>query len=405
MTPAPELLEQRPAVRPEIVLGPVLRRGPAQVCAVWDPRRDRRYELSGRLRFVMGRLDGRRTLADVGEEYRSTFGVRLDEQGWVRILTALGSRRLLTAGPDEAAPPSPPAEAPYPRTLRYGRVVLGDPSALLERWTAALRPVFTRVFFGCATAVFLAALIAVGRHWQALTADATALLRRPVLLLPVVLLLAVSTVLHELAHGMAARQFGGAATEIGIAWFLPAVFPYCKVEGVSLFPSRGHRAATAFAGVFANLAVLLPFCVLWWCTAPGGALRPVAAGFLLAGVLAAAGNLLPLPGLDGYQVLGAALNMSDLSAESRRYLRLLIRKCTGGPDETLAYPRWTRRVYGGYPLLAVGSVGAFVVALVAVCFRVGTPVVGATAVAAVVSLVTAAILGALVVRRVRAGAR
>lgn len=336
------LLDQAPSVRDAVMIGPVVYRGPSQVHIALDRESRKYYEFPVKLGWVMERLDGTRTLGRIGAEFAEEFGTRLDEQGWIRILTQLGGRGLLTGSP-VSDPPVVPVRKP---TVLAGKLAVRRPGEFLDRlhrWTGWL--LHPEVVAG-SMALFGILLISIAVYSDELFTETRALLHHPVFAVAVLLILWGSVAVHELAHGVAARHLGGEVLEIGVVWRLPAFFPYCRVEGVSCFRSRWQRSATAFAGAHANLLVLLLVTPVWLATSTGSAINDAAAGMLLVGGFAALVNLLPLPGWDGYRIVGYLAGTADLAGDSRRYW--------AAPDRS-AYPRRLRRIYRAYPMLAVLS--------------------------------------------------
>ena len=57
------LLDLRPALRPGILVGPALTRGPAVVHLLKDPTTGVRMEVGAKEHFIIARLDGSRSLA------------------------------------------------------------------------------------------------------------------------------------------------------------------------------------------------------------------------------------------------------------------------------------------------------------------------------------------------------
>lgn len=347
------LLAQRPALRAEVLRGTALRRGPALVHLVKDPRGGQSFEVGVKEHFLMARLDGTRTLGEIGEEYAAHFGRRLGEANWRQLLRLLWERGLLTGA--EAAPAPAPAEAgDARRTLFQGTLRLtADAAATTDRLHRVFGPLLSAV---CVVPVVLLALameIFVGLRLGDFAHEALRLFRQPAALLAVFTLLWVSTALHELAHGVVARRFGGTVSEIGLRWHLPMVFMYCKVENYLYLPTRWARVATAAAGTVMNLAFLLPFWLLWSLLPGGDPARGPLAGLLLIGSVTALTNLVPLPPMDGYKMLGHALGMADYATESRRFLRLLCARAVRRGDGVARYPRGARVAYTAYGLGAV----------------------------------------------------
>jgi putative peptide zinc metalloprotease protein len=187
-----------------------------------------------------------------------------------------------------------------------------------------------------------------------------ALLTRPAVLIPFAVFLWFSICLHELAHGIAARHYGGVVSEIGLRWRFPAVMMYCTVDNYLFLPGLRAKLVVAAAGAYVNLLLLLPFALWWALLDPADPGRPPLTGMLFVGIVQALSNLVPLPPLDGYRMLGHAMGTTNLAPETRTYLALRRR----GRDAVAAYPRRARRLYTSY---AVASVALVLLAAAGVC--------------------------------------
>ncbi|MFH8980594.1 hypothetical protein [Streptomyces varsoviensis] len=355
----PSLLELRPARHPEIVVGPGLARGPRVLHLIKDRRVNRSYEVGAKEHFVISRLDGERTLAEIGTEYAGRFGRRLGEPGWRQLLGLLSARRLLVGNPPPEPAPEPASDPESAAAPKRGYrpmgtdISFGDPSRLLGRAHRRLRFLYAPYALVPLLAVVVAMEAVLAARLPELLHQTHTLWRHPDLAMIVVGLLWVSSGLHELAHGLTSHHFGGGASEVGLRWRPPMAYLYCRTEGTMLFGPRRHRVATAAAGVVANLVFLLPFFPLWMWFPPDDVTRDALAALLLLGSVRGLVNYLPVPNLDGYVMLSHALNVTDLSTESYRYARLFGRRLLGRGDETAAYPRRTRVIHLCY---AVGSV-------------------------------------------------
>ena len=75
--------------------------------------------------------------------------------------------------------------------------------------------------------------------------------------------------LHELAHALTCRHFGGQCHELGVMLlvFLPCL--YCNVSDAWMFDSRWRRAAVDVAGMYVELVLAAACTFLWWFTVPG----------------------------------------------------------------------------------------------------------------------------------------
>jgi len=391
------LLDLRPQLRTDIVVSPPVLRGTATIRLIKDPRSGRRFELRAKEHFILDRLDGSRTLAEIGDEYAAHFGARLGEPQWRRLLRLVYDRGLTTDAPTPSEEPTATGAAAgaadrKPSGLLSGNVrLVADAPSFIERLyraTAYVRTPYALVPVLLAL-VAMAADLAV--DFGELQRGAAYVIGHPALLLAVLTLLWSSQGLHELGHGVAGRAFGAGVGEIGLRWHWGTVLMYCRVEDVQFFARRREQVATACAGVFVNLLILLPFWVAFMACAPASQARRLLGGLLLIGMAAALVNLLPLPPLDGYLALGYGLGVSRLATESNRFLKLLAARAIGRGAGLAAYPARLRALYGTYGALSVALAAGLGVTAVLVSRRILTDHFGRSAGLVPVVLVAAAI--------------
>ncbi|MFD8806905.1 hypothetical protein, partial [Streptomyces sp. NPDC059597] len=354
-------LAARPRVRPDLVQGPALVRGAARVHLLKDPRSGRRLEIGPKEHFLISRMDGSRTLAEIGQDYAGTFGARLGEAQWGQLLRLLHGRGLMEGSPAPAAGP-PPGPGHPPNGILAGRTrMVADAPALMDRLhrttTWARRPAVLTVLTALAAGVLVAVAVQAGTLWR--QTEETA--RQPVLLFAIGCVLWCGLALHELAHGLFARAWGGKVTEIGLRWFCFATYLYCEVEDVQFLGSRGRKVATACAGAFANLLFLVPFYALWALLPAGADGHSALGALLLLGTVLGLANLLPLPPLDGYKALAHALGVVELAGGSRTFLALAVRRMLRRGPGVAAYPVRLRLLYGGFALLLAVQSAALLV--------------------------------------------
>ncbi|HWM37195.1 MAG TPA: M50 family metallopeptidase [Streptomyces sp.] len=367
--PPPGILSHRPALRPEVLISPPLLRAASTIHLVKDPYSGASFEVGSREHFLISRLDGGRTLEEIGAEYAQSFGKRLGEANWQQLLGLLGSRGLLAGAPVPGAPgPAPAASAPVPApvkprqpqdpparpgmvsgSLLRGRVrMVADADATTAALHRALRPLLRPPVMLPLLALTAAMEVLLATRARELAFDTWWLVKHPVALLAVCAVIWFSIALHELAHGVAARHYGATVSEIGLRWRLPVAIMYCTVDNYLYLRRRRHQLVIAGAGAFVNLVVLLPAAAWWSALPPGDPTRKVLSGLLLLGSLQALVNLVPLPPLDGYAMLSHALRISGYAPESGRYVRLRLRDRAAAA----AYPRRARTLYTAY---AIGS--------------------------------------------------
>lgn len=340
----PDLSTHRPRLRPDVLLSRALLRGPATVHLIKDPVGGASFEVGPKEHFLISRLDGTRGLDEIGEEYATAFGRRLGPANWRQLLGLLGTRGLLAGAPPPEKTPEPPGPALSGTLYRGTLRLVADADATTGRLHRLLRPLLRRPALLPLLALCLATEVFLATDLATLLDDTWWLVHQPVALVGVFTLLWLSTAGHELAHGVAARHYGGTVSEIGLRWRLPAMIMYCRVDNYRFLRSRAHQLVIGAAGAFANLLFLLPFTLWWALLETGDPTRRVLSGLLLLGSVQALVNLLPLPPLDGYTMLGHALGVTAYAPESGTYLRLRMRD----REAAARYPRRARVLYTAY---------------------------------------------------------
>ena len=194
-----------------------------------------------------------------------------------------------------------------------------DPTAILRFLDRHLGWVYDRSV-QCTAIAFVAivALLVISR-WQQVLVELPTILELFTPTNLVILTLAVSTIkiLHELAHGLTCRHFGGECHELGciVVGFLPLL--YCDVSDSWLQKARMRRAQVAFAGIAVELFIAAVFGILWVASVPG-----VTHSFFLNIMLLCSLNTIlvngnPLLRYDGYYVLSDLLRIPNLGPECR----------------------------------------------------------------------------------------
>ena len=145
--------------------------------------------------------------------------------------------------------------------MLHVRARLFDPDRLLARLLGPLAVVFTIEFLFLSIGLLLAATFVAITHASEISSG---LLRcaQPELIVALVVAMVTVTLLHELAHGLTCKRFGGPVHEIGflLIYFLPAF--YCNVTSAWAFPKKSHRLWVTFAGPWSTLLIwaLAVFC-------------------------------------------------------------------------------------------------------------------------------------------------
>jgi putative peptide zinc metalloprotease protein len=274
---------------------------------VKDPLTRRFFRLKATEAFVAAHLDGRTGIDEIRSEFERETGAPLPKDKTERFVERLeklcllddpdarrGDRDVSRAQRDAAA------ERDRRGRLLYIKLKTFDPN---------------RFFIGL-TALAVGIVIS---NWGDYTAQTKSLITAGSI--PAFILVAVVVSgLHELAHGMACKHFGGDVHELGfiLIYFLPAF--YCNVSDAWMLADKKKRLWVSFAGVFFQAFVWSIAAILWRVldqeTSVSG-LCCIAVGTTGLSTLL---NLSPLLKLDGYYLLVDQLGIPNLRRKAFQYL-------------------------------------------------------------------------------------
>ncbi|MBD8206454.1 MULTISPECIES: daptide biosynthesis intramembrane metalloprotease [unclassified Microbacterium] len=305
---------------------------------------------------------------------------------------ALLVRRFRAAGLLRGAERRPAGRLTYRPPLTVQLATLRAPGAF-ARLEVLLRPLLRRGLLWPVGVLALSGLIAL-----ALQADVAARALTSPLPLADVLVVAVvlvsSTLVHELAHGLALTRLGARPRRAGVMllYLTPAFF--VDVTDAWRLPHRRGRVAVALAGPAVHV-VVAAVCALIAAVVSDPATRQtmLVLACACAGVVAV--NLIPFVRFDGYIALMSALDEPDLRSRAIRDATAALRLgLFGGPAEPrLLARRWTVP-FGLASIVVPAGLVLYAVARLAAALS-GGGVIGALAVLSVQLLVVAA-LGAVV---------
>src|SRR6266850_1643792 len=161
--------------------------------------------------------------------------------------------------------------------------------------------------------------------------------------------------IHEAAHGLTLKHYGGSVPEMGfaLAYFQ---FPgaYTDTTSSYLLPSRFQRVMVSFSGGYTGLVLAAAATFVWWATTPGAAANQLAlAVIIFGGPLTLLFNWNPLVPFDGYYMAVDIFEAPNLLPQSFAYLGDLLREHVfGAPPLNPSPPVRLRRVYAIFGGLA-----------------------------------------------------
>jgi multidrug resistance efflux pump len=296
--------------------------------------------------FIAQQLDGSVGIEELCRRAEERFGSRLSPETLQRFVDRLGRLGLL----ETQDAPAPHSARRLQGNLFYLRLKAIDPDRLLDRLVGPLGWLFTpwAVAAGV-TIVALALIVLLGSRAQ-IDAALPALYQFESIVLVWFTLLGV-TVVHEFAHGLTCKHFGGQVREMGfmLIYLQPAM--YCNVSDAWFFPERSKRLWVTFSGAFVEITIWALAILLWWISDPHSTVNALALLVMATSGVKTLFNLNPLIKLDGYYLLSDWLEIPNLRARAFAYLRSRV----SGAERGAAPSSRERRIFLAYSLLA----GAF----------------------------------------------
>lgn len=295
-------------------------------------------------------LDGQRSLEQIRDELRREFPMFRPSLAEIQSLIldlhrkhlALGNR---TGQADELLrrerERKRSAALAALRNILYIRVPGWDPSRTLDwlyppvRWL--FHPLVVLACLGMIAGAWLLLAVHFHEFQQRLPAADEFLSWRGSLSLW--LTLGGAKVIHELAHGLTCRHFGGRCHEIGVSFLIFSPCMYCDVSDAWMLPEKRKRILISMAGMYVELLLSALALLGWWFTRPGQINALCLNLFLVTTLSTILFNANPLLRLDGYYIASDLLDIPNLRARAEQHLlRAVARVTFGASPGTVAEP-------------------------------------------------------------------
>jgi putative peptide zinc metalloprotease protein len=283
--------------------------------------------------YVIGLLDGKRTVQEIWDSATERFGDDAPNQDEViRLLGQLHAAEVLQS---EAMPDL----AELARRARRGRkktwlqnllsplairIPLIDPDRALERWLPWYRPWFGWIGVLLWCAVVTAGAVQAGAHWADLTEDVASRVLAPENLLLLLLIFPLVKLLHEFGHACAVKAWGGEVHEMGVMLLVLMPIPYVDASAASAFRETHRRLVVGAAGMIVEVFVASLAMLLWINMEPGLTRAVLYNVMLIAGISTVVFNANPLLRYDGYYILADLVQIPNLRVRANQYLAHLV---------------------------------------------------------------------------------
>ena len=295
----------------------------------------RMHRLNPAAYYVVGLMDGVRTLQEIWDSATRRFGDDVPtQQETIQLLGQLHAAETLQS--DVA-----PDVAELLRRSRRGkpslwmqnlrsplalRLPLFDPDRFLERWLPWYRALFGWGGALLWLAVVGLAIAASAAHWKELTENFSDRVLAPQNLLLMWLIFPLVKLLHELGHACATKAWGGEVHEMGIMFLVFMPIPYVDASASTAFSETHRRAIVGAAGMIVEVFVASIALFLWIEAEPGLVRAALYNVMLIAGISTVLFNGNPLLRFDGYYILGDLIQIQNLRQRGQQYLGNVIER-------------------------------------------------------------------------------
>lgn len=206
------------------------------------------------------------------------------------------------------------------------RVTLFDPTPVLDALAPLAALVLRRWAVWVWLALVVAALVLLVPQGSAVAAYGARHLPTPRMFLILWLVYPVVKTIHEFAHALAVRVWGGEVHEMGISLLVLMPVPFVDASSASGFRERHRRVLVSLMGILAE-TTLAALAALFWLSAADGVLREIAfATMVIGGVSTLLFNGNPLMRFDAYYALADLIESPGLAPRSNAYWRYLMRR-------------------------------------------------------------------------------
>ncbi len=318
-------------LRPDLIQQ-VVWMGSERMWVVKDPLSRTFSYFSEQERDILVLADGSRSVAEIASECNARFAPQyLSVESLVRFLADARGKGLLLVdrcGTEVGIPESDVRRAWWKNPLAI-RVPGLNPDQILDSMSHHFAPFFSPFAFLIASLLMVVAVCGVVVNFGELTEDlavATQRMQSGTGLIMLFGVLSITKIVHEFAHAIACKRFGGECREIGLMFLVGVPCLYCDVSDAWMLPRRWQRIFISAAGVLAELTLAAIAALIWFFTVDSPVRDVCATVVVVCSVTTVLFNGNPLLRYDGYYILSDAIGIPNLSAESNGILREWVRR-------------------------------------------------------------------------------
>ncbi|HEX7402332.1 MAG TPA: efflux RND transporter periplasmic adaptor subunit, partial [candidate division Zixibacteria bacterium] len=328
-----------------------------------DPITNKFFRVKELEYFIAQQLDGKTSPEEIAQNFQDQFHIQLPLETlekFIRNLKNFGflegeisDGSTLLTDQERSQRERELARLQYQKQSFWGKLLFiklkgFDPDRLLNRLVKFSRFVFTPAFLFFSLLLILLALYITLANWKDLGYSFGGIFKAATILKVWVAIFLV-IVLHEFAHALTCKHFGGEVHEMGflLLYFQPCF--YCNVSDAYLFKEKSKKLWVTFAGVYGQVLVWAIATLLWRITALDTGLNNFIFVVVITSGITVLFNFNPLIKLDGYYLLTDYLEIPNLRKKAFGYLSSRLKNKLLNQTETPAgVSDRTKRIYLWY---------------------------------------------------------
>lgn len=221
------------------------------------------------------------------------------------------------------------------KRILFIKIPLWDPDRLFNRVLPHVRFLWSKWVVRAYALLFVTALYLFLTNFQEARASFREILAFQNIienLLILYVLMIIVTSVHELAHGLTCKYFGGEVHELGLLVLVLTPCLYCNITDAWIQDRHSRKFFISAAGIISGLIIASIATLVWWAAAPGAARALAYRTMVLAGVTSVFVNGNPLMKFDAYYILSDVLGMPNLRSNSVLYAKQFFKRYVLGLD-------------------------------------------------------------------------
>ena len=315
--PAQDWLTQTIQLRPELLFD-IRNQGGRDIYVIEDAVRGKFYQIGANEFELVSRLDGKSTVGEVLNRINEKRKSPLKQEAVDQICHWLSQNNLArVTGFDSCKRLGQQVKSMQkqkmlsfvnPISIKFK---LFNPTRLLDASQKYLQWIFSFSFAVIWLVTGTVGLYFLFGNWERLSQSSVGIFAEGRWVWMLVVWLGLKAI-HEWAHGIACRRYGGEVPEAGMLLLLFTPMPYVNVTSSWRFGNRWQRFIVAGAGMYVELFVSFIAMILW-ANVANPLVQDVCFNiFFLSSVTTILFNANPLMRFDGYYMLTDLLNIPNL---------------------------------------------------------------------------------------------